>query len=88
MITLTNDFHKTSVRVHAEIGDILTRTQMRRITKKLCGSKGCKCGVVRGVQDQPNGDVINIGDVWDDIEESWTYLIKPSWNDPDFIPDL
>jgi hypothetical protein len=59
MITLTNDFHKTSVNVNAKEGDVLTYKQSRRILKKLCfqmyhkNNQNCKCGGIRG--PQPHG---------------------------------
>jgi hypothetical protein len=44
MITLTNDFHGTSVNLRAKIGDVLTMEQAARARLVLCGIHGCKCG--------------------------------------------
>ncbi len=52
-ITLTNSFHNTSVNVitapteHEGLGYLLTKRQVKRIDKKLCGIEDCGCGVVR-----------------------------------------
>ena len=50
MITLTNDFHRTSINLRAEEGDTLTPAQYRRVQSTLCGIHGCTCGTVRGTQ--------------------------------------
>lgn len=55
-ITLRNDFHNKTVNVMIPSRDgeyTLSRSQMRRVTKALCGRHDCKCGVVRGTQDFP-----------------------------------
>jgi hypothetical protein len=60
-VELLNDFHDTSVRVRGavkrrtfageQIGYIsLSQRQAKRVRAKLCGAKGCTCGVVRGPQ--------------------------------------
>jgi hypothetical protein len=51
-ITLTNDFHNTSVNVmvNGEPGDYeyrLSSSQVRRIRRELCGMADCSCGAVR-----------------------------------------
>lgn len=54
-ITLRNDFHNTEV--NTRIRDTrLTRRQLDRIRRSLCGIKGCTCGDSlgsRGPQDDP-----------------------------------
>jgi hypothetical protein len=55
MITLTNDFHNTSVSVRLN-NQFLTKNQESRVYKKLCGIKGCACGNaigMRGAQTAP-----------------------------------
>lgn len=55
MITLTNDFHSTSVKLRSKIGDTLSSSQIKRAARALCPFKGCSCGRtsanVRGPQD-------------------------------------
>ena len=48
MITLTNNFHNTSVRIRANIGDELSQAQIRRSRQILCGFEGCTCGGLLG----------------------------------------
>jgi hypothetical protein len=48
-ITLRNDFHNTEVNVVLK-GDTLTRNQMYRVKKALCGRDNCACGPIRGPQ--------------------------------------
>jgi hypothetical protein len=49
-ITLTNDFHGTSVNLIAKRDDIsrdlyyLSARQIRRAREALCSSSGCRCG--------------------------------------------
>lgn len=47
-IILYNDFHNTEVNVVVPFNGVLTKSQMRRVQKKLCGRKNCACGPVRG----------------------------------------
>lgn len=43
-ITLRNDFHGTETSLYVKkYGACLSRTQMRRLHKTLCGSKDCTC---------------------------------------------
>jgi len=50
MITLTNNFHGTSVNLRPRNGR-LSPAQMRRARKVLCGLSECKCGGIRGPQE-------------------------------------
>ena len=51
-ITLRNDFHKTECNVRLkENQTTLTKNQIQRAMKKLCGVSGCQCGGIRGKQD-------------------------------------
>lgn len=44
-ITLKNDFHRTECRVRvADIGQSLTKSQLYRVQKSLCGVAECRCG--------------------------------------------
>ncbi len=47
-ITLTNDFHGTSVNVIPGPGGWLSSRQVRRVSRELCGSRDCYCGQVTG----------------------------------------
>lgn len=54
-VTFTNDFHRTESTCNLRDGQtVLTRNQMRRLNKNLCGMPDCNCGVVRGRQDNPD----------------------------------
>jgi len=50
MITLTNNFHGTSVNLRPRNGR-LSPAQMRRARKVLCGLSECQCGGIRGPQE-------------------------------------
>ncbi len=69
MITFTNDFHNTSVRLRAGLGDYLSDSQIKRAARVLCPAADCFCGHgeinTRGRQD--DGFVIEFGRV---VEES------------------
>lgn len=43
IITLTNDFHNTSVNLRANMGDTLSASQVRRARNSLCGNSDCTC---------------------------------------------
>lgn len=45
-----NDFHNTQVQIEWRRGQPITPRQWRRMREKLCGSKDCACGVIRGKQ--------------------------------------
>ena len=50
-ITLTNDFHNTCVRVRvSKLPAKLSKWQVARIGKALCGIPECTCGGIRGIQ--------------------------------------
>jgi hypothetical protein len=49
-ITFKNDYHSTEINLHVK-GDTLTRSQMRRVNKELCGMSDCCCGDIRGHHD-------------------------------------
>ena len=44
MITITNDYHNSAVTLRANVGDELSRSQIRRARAALCGLDGCTCG--------------------------------------------
>jgi len=54
-VTLRNDFHNSEARVRvAGLPATLTRSQVVRVRRKLCGISGCTCGGPlgeRGKQD-------------------------------------
>jgi len=49
-LTLSNDFHQTSVVVRP-LNSHLSASQMRRVRRELCGMADCNCGVIRGHQE-------------------------------------
>jgi hypothetical protein len=60
LITITNDFHNTSINLQVEDrGDHyrLSPRQYRRMCETLCGVSGCQCGVDR----DPNWMVEPVG---------------------------
>lgn len=69
MITLTNDYHHTSVRLRANVGDYLTTNQIKRAAQVLCPAADCFCGHgdvnSRGRQD---GFYIEFGRVIEDAK--------------------
>ena len=62
MIDINNDYHNTTVRVRADVGDILTPSQLHRIRRELCGIEDCSCGTIRDdryrLADHPLGKYI------------------------------
>ena len=52
MITLTNDFHNSSVNVRAQLGTDLSERQVRRIRRVLCGIEDCTCSARTGVRGE------------------------------------
>jgi hypothetical protein len=49
-ITLTNEFHNTSVRVRLPESGVLSAAVSERVRRTLCPVAGCTCGAVRGHQ--------------------------------------
>jgi hypothetical protein len=41
---ITNDFHRTAVRIRAELGVELSPSQVYRARRALCGMSSCCCG--------------------------------------------
>jgi hypothetical protein len=51
LITLTNSFHNSEVRIRVrEFPHTITESQHRRIERALCGIDTCRCGTIRGHQ--------------------------------------
>ena len=48
-ITLTNDFHGTSVNV-VPVNGLLSASQVARARRALCGSRDCQCGGYAGTR--------------------------------------
>lgn len=48
MIQLKNDFHSTVCGVRAKLGQPLSKSQIRRTRRELCGIADCSCGGVLG----------------------------------------
>ena len=65
-ITLTNDFHNSSVRLNADVRRetaYLTTSQVKRAKQQLCGVAGCRCSNdagTRGRQALPNGERLEV----------------------------
>jgi hypothetical protein len=64
-ISIINDFHNTHATVrcapieHDEYFEIvMTDSQMRRVSKKLCGMADCRCGSIRGDQQFEGKDLL------------------------------
>jgi hypothetical protein len=65
MITMTNNYHGTSVRLRVKPWGRLSLGQVARARRELCGVEGCTCGGSLGergpqpggleVQDLPDG---------------------------------
>jgi len=52
MITLTNNYHNTSVNLRASVGDYLTQSQISRARRELCGMSDCECCSSLGTRGQ------------------------------------
>lgn len=55
MITIRNNFHNTSIRLRANIGDELTPAQIKRAKHTLCGITGCTCSGDAGERGEQDG---------------------------------
>lgn len=42
-ITISNPFHGVECSVMSDLGESLSRSQMHRVRKALCGVSGCSC---------------------------------------------
>jgi hypothetical protein len=51
-VTLTNDFHGTSVTVVVPADGLLSARQTRKVRQTLCGMNDCTCGGIRGPQSE------------------------------------
>lgn len=50
-VTLSNDFHHSTVTVRVPADGVLSIGQSRRVYRELCGMSDCTCGGIRGHQD-------------------------------------
>lgn len=56
MVTITNNFHDTRVRLRARPGSFVSAGQVARARAKLCGVTGCTCSNYAGMRGpQPDG---------------------------------
>jgi hypothetical protein len=72
VITLTNDFHNTEVRLNPKDGKLSAR-QVKRAEKVLCGMDDCICGNEAGMRGAENPDI--------EFHEEWVdnkYVITAS----------
>ena len=72
MITLTNDFHNTTTKIRAVVGDTLNELQVQRIKRRLCPYSDCVCTPIRGRQDY---DLDPVGLEWDGNIERTIYRV-------------
>jgi len=64
MVTLTNDFHHTSIRLRDRAGR-LSPCQVRKAWQALCGIVDCTCGGVAGTRGPQYLDTTPVsGRVW------------------------
>lgn len=80
IITLTNDFHNTAIRLRVN-GERLSIHQMQRARRALCGVEGCICG---GAAGERGGEysVEPIYDRWGRLDGGWLHdNRKPAWED-------
>jgi len=72
LITLTNDFHRSTCTVRVpSLPATLSESQTRRVRRELCtGGVDCKCGAVRGRQYTEDGER---------LEVEWDY---ETWDEP------
>lgn len=79
MITLTNSFHGTQVALRANPGEWLSRRQIQRARRALCGVKGCTCGGFageRGPQWIPDGRQVSVEPCgWHDSEGALVRIV-------------
>jgi hypothetical protein len=47
-VTITNDFHGTEITLIQRNGGYLTRTQILKARRTLCGISDCRCGGALG----------------------------------------
>lgn len=75
MITLTNDFHGTSVNLRPDGAGQLSVSQVARARRTLCGVKGCTCGGDLGERGPGNPSVCVYPDGHADVQfsqsQSW-----------------
>jgi len=70
-VTLINNFHSSEVNVLVPANGRLTKSQTRRVARKLCPSDTCTCGTVHGAQE---GYEINFE--WSRLEECEVMVIR------------
>jgi hypothetical protein len=59
LITLTNDFHNTEVRIRVDrLPAALSERQTKRVIGALCGIPDCRCGIIRGPQEHDGRKLI------------------------------
>lgn len=57
--TLTNDFHNTETTIRAGLAGKVSRRQIRRAWRKLCGVTGCVCGDAAGARGRQKWALID-----------------------------
>ena len=67
-VILTNDFHNTSVELMAEVSSgrlWLSKWQIRKSWKALCGMTGCQCSGYLG--ERPR--------TWETVDRTWAWKL-------------
>ena len=54
-MTITNDFHCTSIEIRAKVGQIVSPSTLRRVRRALCGIPTCTCGRSDGSRNSRYG---------------------------------
>lgn len=67
MITLQNDFHNTNTTLRCDLGSSLSKSQIRRARKNLCGISECTCGGNLGERGNQGVEIHHEG--WNDDGE-------------------
>lgn len=78
MITLRNDFHRTSARIRAQPGERLTSSQWKRAERALCGMSDCCCGTIRGPQWMDDGTPLHV-DGWGSHQPPVIWIGEEEW---------
>jgi len=67
-VTLSNDFHNSSVVVRVPHNGVLSPSTTKRVYRELCGISDCTCGGIRGSQELiPDGWCVDTYSVQDRI---------------------
>ena len=54
-MTITNDFHNTTITIKAKHGQSVSKSTLRRVQRALCGMTDCICGRLDGSRNSRYG---------------------------------